>query len=173
MNSGNYNLLLRDSPSKDSGYSAELSNGTDVLIEEVLYDAGASDPNYLYWGKTTCEGHTGWLPMFYLERKSDLPQNVVEEIPGPSEETEPATEEAPETEPATEITGDYIVSAPDGTIRLRAQPDPNADVAAILADGQRVIVEGSSEGADGALWAQITESGRTGYLPFSSLTRAG
>ena len=166
VNTGNYTLLLRKDHSADAEEVAELINGDEVTVEEVLYDAASEDPNYLYWGKATVDGAVGWLPMFYLSRSSEpVSESAAVSAPGI---TEPQTgEDGGSMEP-----GSYTVDSGEDTVRLRQEPKADAEVVAILSDGDGVTVRGSETDADGAVWAQVTVDGKSGYLPAELLKEA-
>ncbi len=66
IKTGGYTLLLREQPSKGSADRAEIPDKTAITISEIAEDPDATDENYRFWGKTSYEGETGWVPMKYL-----------------------------------------------------------------------------------------------------------
>lgn len=193
-------LFFRKDHSKDADTILEIDDKTELDIVEIFHDETAEVDDYMYWGKTTYKGHTGWVAMKYM--KKAYSDNVVtpEDIPTTEAESTTANAEAPTVEAesttlmilpenttaAAESTtaasgskytaGDYTVSTGGSTLSFRKAAGKDSEKILDLSDGTKLtVVEIVDIGADHSenmrYWGKVNYNGYTGYVCMAYVKR--
>lgn len=160
-------LFFRKDHSKDSDTILEIDDKTELDIVEVFHDETAEIDDYMYWGKTTYKGHTGWVAMKYMKKAysdnvvtpDDITTTTADESTTagnePTSETESTTilvlpenttaQQASEEQTTAASTskysaGDYSVSTGGSTLSFRKAAGKDAEKILDIPDGTKLSV---------------------------------
>lgn len=163
-------LFFRKDHSKDADTILEIDDKTELDIVEIFHDETADVDDYMYWGKTTYKGHTGWVAMKYMKKAysdnvvtpDDISTTEGESTTLAGEEATSETESTtllvlPENTTAgqdvsgtTEATtaasnskysaGDYTVSTGGSTLSFRKAAGKDSEKILDISDGTKLTV---------------------------------
>ncbi len=134
------NLRLRSTPSASGDTLASISNGTQVIITEVMND----------FGKTTYDGKTGWVSMAYLS----YTQSGSSEVASDGEVSGEVSGEV------AEVAMSYKVNTEDNSaVKVHVNPDASSAVAFTIPNGTQIFVTKSQDD-----WGFVSHEGKTGWV---------
>lgn len=137
-------LHLRVAPDPAAEIVGIVSRGSDFTVVGADYSPGGS----LWLNVTTNTGATGWI----WSQFTQLPEGAdVSALSDPD-----TSDEEPEGE---------SLGVATGSLNLRSEPDPNADIVGWVRIGSTFRILGGAHSPGGWLWLNVeSESGATGWI---------